>query len=184
MNGIETRCVGRQDKTNGKWKMDQWWLEDRWRRPPSTARTRRVNDFGRSRDKNAFEEWNGSRCQVYFFLSKLGFFKLNNFPCVSRMGILSVDHTVQLHIAVLTRIGHIQAVNVIYLDIVYNSPHKWVSTILERPMPFVPVGSSSEHEAEIHVDSFGCSLIHLCLKLAQWSRIQRPDHESCNQGSK
>ena len=51
MDGIGTRCVGRrQDKTNGKWKMDQRWLEDRWRRTPSTAWTRRGNDFGRSRD--------------------------------------------------------------------------------------------------------------------------------------
>ena len=41
----------RQDK----WKMDRRWLEDRQRRPPSTARTRRGIDFGRSRDTRCNE---------------------------------------------------------------------------------------------------------------------------------
>ena len=53
--GMKTRCVGKQDKTNGKWKMDWRWLEDRRRLPPNTARTRRGTDFGRSRDSNIFE---------------------------------------------------------------------------------------------------------------------------------
>jgi hypothetical protein len=32
--GIETRCVEKQDKINGKWKVDRRWLETRWRRAP------------------------------------------------------------------------------------------------------------------------------------------------------
>jgi hypothetical protein len=51
---MKTRFVGKRDKTNGKLKMDRRWLEDRRRhrrrRPPNTTRTRRVIDFGRSRD--------------------------------------------------------------------------------------------------------------------------------------
>jgi hypothetical protein len=27
IDGIRTSCEGRQDKTNGKWQMDQRWLE-------------------------------------------------------------------------------------------------------------------------------------------------------------
>ena len=48
--GIGTRCVGRQDKTNGKWKVDRRWLEGRRHRPPNAAWTRRGTDFGGSRD--------------------------------------------------------------------------------------------------------------------------------------
>ena len=61
IDGIETRCEGRQDKTNGKWKMDQWWLEDWWRRPPNTARTRRGTDFGGSRDSPSLLEGHSIR---------------------------------------------------------------------------------------------------------------------------
>ena len=50
IDGIGTRCDGRQDKTKGKWKEDQRWLEGRWLRPPNTARTRRGTNFGGSRD--------------------------------------------------------------------------------------------------------------------------------------
>jgi hypothetical protein len=49
---MKTRCVENKDKTNGKWKMDQRWLEDRWRRLPNAARTRRGTDLGGSRDSN------------------------------------------------------------------------------------------------------------------------------------
>jgi hypothetical protein len=49
MMKMETLCVRKQDKTNGNWKVDRWWLEDRWRRPPNTTWTRRGN-FGGSRD--------------------------------------------------------------------------------------------------------------------------------------
>jgi hypothetical protein len=39
IDGIGNRCDTRQDKTKGKWKRDQRWLEGRWLRPPNACRT-------------------------------------------------------------------------------------------------------------------------------------------------
>jgi hypothetical protein len=60
MDGIETRCVGRQDKTNGKWKMDQWWLEDEHRPNKERQRLRKkswqaVNFKNRFNHKEVFQ---------------------------------------------------------------------------------------------------------------------------------
>ena len=41
IDGIGTRCDGRQDKPNRKWKVDLRWLEGRWLRLPNAVRTER-----------------------------------------------------------------------------------------------------------------------------------------------
>jgi hypothetical protein len=49
--GNVNQVCGKTRQIQWKMKVEQRWLEDRWRRPPNAARTRRGTDFGGSRDR-------------------------------------------------------------------------------------------------------------------------------------